>query len=124
MKIRKAFFLMPIFIFFSCNYFFQLSSDENLTKQIERKFYEKKVPVDLFFIKSFEWDNYIVIGCYENPKIVGEREGLDLKNIYNNSITYSDNFVLLVFLHNRKSVKICKLDLDVKISEDLKYNKN
>jgi len=65
----------------------------------------------------------MIIGCYENPKIVGEREGLDLKNIYNNSITYSDNFVLLVFLHNRKSVKICKLDLDVKISEDLKYNK-
>ena len=102
----------------SCTYFTQLSSDSCLTEIINSKSLVSKKPIDLVKIAKFDWDNYIIIGCYQPVKIFGEKNNLDLSNIYENSIEYEDSFLLLVFLKNKKSIKICEINRGIQFTKN------
>ena len=118
MKMKIITILFIIVTLNSCTYSTQLSSDKDLTEMINSQFLSKKKPIDLTKITKFDWNNYIIIDCYETVKIVGEKNNLDLSNIYENSIESSDSFLLLVFLKNRKSIKICEINRDILLTND------
>ena len=111
-----------IFIFIatltSCNFFFQLSSDKELTEKINSEYSKNKKPIDLTRITNFDWDNYIVIGCYQDVEQVGKKYNIDLSNISENGIRSSDWFILLVFIKDKKSIKICEVKMDTKFTEN------
>ena len=67
---RKNILFIVIVIFTSCNSFFQLSLDIELSEKINSEYLKEKTPFDLTRITDFEWDNYIVIGPYQIPKEV------------------------------------------------------
>ncbi len=121
---KKVFLFIFITIFTSCNFFFQLSSDVDLTGKINSEYSKEKKPIDLTKLAKFKWDNYIVIGCYQNVEEVGKKYKIDLSNISGNGISSSDFFILLVFIKNKKSIKICEVKMDTKFNENklLKLN--
>ncbi|GGG97157.1 hypothetical protein GCM10011416_13910 [Polaribacter pacificus] len=95
------------FILSSCHYFNQLSSDKILTEEIELKFNSKSPIIDLASLNSFEWDALVILEPYT---FIDNVEGvLDLENIRENAIKWSDSFNLFVFLENGKSVKISEV---------------
>ena len=110
--------------FTSCVLFFQLHSDKELTEKINSEYVKEKKPIDLIKLTNFDWDNYIVIGCYQNVEQVGEKYKIDLSNISENGISSSDWFILLVFIKDKKSIKICEVKMDTKFDENklLKLN--
>lgn len=67
---RKNILFIVIVIFTSCNSFFQLSLDIELSEKINSEYLKEKTPIDLTRITDFEWDNYIVVGPYQIPKEV------------------------------------------------------
>jgi hypothetical protein len=58
---KKLIIIIFIGIFSSCNYFFELSSDKDLTEKINTKYLNERKPIDLTKITDFEWDNYIIL---------------------------------------------------------------
>jgi hypothetical protein len=90
----------------SCNYFFQLNSDKDLTDKINSEFLKENKPIDLTKITDFEWDNYIILMPYSSPERVGKKYNLDLSNISKYE-AIDDSKTILVFIKNKKSIKIC-----------------
>jgi len=94
---------------FSCQNVNHLSSDNILTKRIETMFKSDSKIIDLSQLNSFEWDELIILGPYSVVENVENELNLDLENIRENKIEYDDSINLLVFLKNRKSIKISEV---------------
>lgn len=103
---KKIILLIFITTLFSCNSFFQLSSDKDLTDKINSEYLKEKKPIDLTKITDFEWDNYIILFPYSIPEEVGKKYNVDLSNISEYE-TADDSKTILVFIKNKKSIKIC-----------------
>lgn len=113
---RKFVIAIIILILSSCHLFNELSFDDDLTSKINLQYSRKKEPVDLLKITDFEWDNYIIIGCYQIPQKVGEKYKIDLSNIPEYASSDDSKF-LLVFLKNNKAIKICTVDRNIELSK-------
>ena len=113
---RKIILISIILIFSSCDFFNQLSFDEDLTSIINLKYSNEKAPVDLIKITDFDWDNYIMIGSYQIPNSIGKKYDIDLSNI-SKYASSDDTKFLLVFIKNKKAIKICLLNNNVKITK-------
>ncbi|RTZ01242.1 hypothetical protein EKM02_06830 [Flavobacterium sp. RSP49] len=114
---RKIILFLFIATFIACNSFFELSFDEVLTSKINLQYLKQKKPIDLTKITDFEWDNYIIIGPYSVPEEVGKEYNIDLSNI-SEYVTADDSKSLLVFIKNKKSIKICQIKGQVEIREN------
>lgn len=121
---KKLFLIIFIYTCTSCNFFWQLRSDKDLTKKINSEYLKEKKPIDLTKLTNFEWDNYIVIGCYQNVEQAGKLYNIDVSNIAENGISSSDWFILLVFIKDKKSIKISEVKMDTKFNKNklLKIN--
>jgi len=95
--------------FFSCQYLTQLSSDNTLTEKIEAEFKTESEITDLTKLNSFEWDELLILGPYSVIDNVEKELNLDLENIRENAIEYSDDINLLIFLKGGKSIKISEV---------------
>jgi hypothetical protein len=115
---KKIILLIFITSLTSCAFFFQLSSDKELTEKINSEYEKEQKPIDLSKLTNFDWDNYIVIGCYENVEQVGKKYKIDLSNISENAISSSDWFILLVFIKDKKSIKICEVKMETRFNEN------
>ena len=93
----------------SCGYLFQLENDKILTKKIEAELNSKNKTVDFSKVADFEWDSLIILGPYSQVEKIEEELNLNLINIRQNGIRYSDFYDLVVFLKDKKSVKIIEL---------------
>ena len=93
----------------SCGYIFQLENDINLAKKIETELNSKNRTLDLKKITDFEWDSLIILGPYSHLEKIEEEFNLNLNNIKQNGIEYSDRHSLVVFLKDKKSIKIVEL---------------
>ncbi len=93
----------------SCGYLFQLENDKVLNEKIETELNSKNKTVDFTKITDFEWDSLIILGPYSQVEKIEEELNLNLTNIRQNGIEYSDFYDLVVFLKNKKSVKIVEL---------------
>lgn len=93
----------------SCEYLFQLENDEILKEKIERELNSKSSKVDLAKVTDFEWDTLIILGPYSQVQKIEEELNLNLSNIRQNGIEYSDSYNLIVFLKDKKSVNIVEL---------------
>ena len=113
---RKIILISIILIFSYCDFFNQLSFDEDLTYIINLKYSNEKAPVDLIKITDFDWDNYIMIGSYQIPNSIGKKYDIDLSNI-SKYASSDDTKFLLVFIKNKKAIKICLLNNNVKITK-------
>jgi hypothetical protein len=69
----------------------------------------KNNKVDLAKATDFEWDSLIILGPYSQVEKIEEEFNLNLSNIRQNGIKYSDYYDLVVFLKDKKSVKIVEL---------------
>jgi len=118
---KKYLVILIILTFFSCNFSNKLSSDEDLSSKINLKFRDEKKPIDLMEITDFEWDNYIVIGFFQIPKQVGKTYNIDLSNI-SDYATSNDSAYLLVFIKNKKAIKICQINGRVEINENKQFH--
>lgn len=105
---KRIILLLVITSFTSCNFFSQLSSDTELTEKINSEYLKERKPIDLTKLTDFEWDNYLVIGPYQIREEVEKKYNLDLSNI-SEYATADDSKKLLVFIKNKKSVKICSI---------------
>jgi hypothetical protein len=94
---------------FSCQYLNPLHSDNTLTEKIEAEFNSELKIIDLTLLNSFEWNELLVLGPYSVIDNVEKELNLDLENIRENGIEYSDSINLLVFLKDGKSVKISEV---------------
>ena len=103
---KKLILFILIAIFSSCDNFFQLSSDKELTKKINREYLSKKKPIDLTKITDFEWDNYIILFPYSIAEELEKKYNIDLSNM-SEYATSDDSKTTLVFIKNKKSIKIC-----------------
>lgn len=92
----------------SCGYIFQLENDKILTEKIETELNSNN-KVDFAKVTDFEWDGLIILGPYSQVEKIEEELNLNLTNIKQNGITYSDHYDLVVFLKDKKSVKIVEL---------------
>jgi len=97
------------FSIISCGYLFQLENDEILTEKIETELNSKNNKVDFAKVTDFEWDSLIILGPYSQVENIEEELNLNLTNIRQNGIEYSDYYDLVVFLKDKKSVKIIEL---------------
>jgi hypothetical protein len=113
---RKFVLTIIILILSSCHLFNELSFDDDLTSKINLQYSRKKEPVDLLKITDFEWDNYIIISCYQIPQRVGEKYKIDLSNISEDASSDDSKF-LLVFLKNNKAIKICTVNRNIELSK-------
>ena len=103
---KKIILLIFIAILSSCNSFFQLNSDKELTYKINSEYLKENKPIDLTKITDFEWDNYIILTPYSIPEEVEKKYNVDLSNISQYE-TVDDSKTILVFIKNKKSIKIC-----------------
>ena len=115
---KKLILILFIATLSSCHFIFQLRSDKDLTEKINLEYLKEKKPVDLTKLTNFDWDNYIVIDCYQNVEKVEKKYNIDLSNISENGISSSDWFVVLVFIKDKKSIKICQVKQDTKFNEN------
>lgn len=99
-------------ILLSCNYFWQLELDKDLSKTIQLAYQKDEQPVDLVSKTEFQWDNYIILGPYQIPKKVAHKYNINLSNI-SDDVTLDDTKYTLIFLQNRKAIKVCQLDSGV-----------
>jgi hypothetical protein len=113
---KKHLIISVVLILCSCHFFNELSFDESLTTKINSKYKEEQNPIDLKKISNFEWDNYIVIGCYQSPDRIGKKLNIDLSNI-SEYATSNESKRVLVFIKNKKAIKICDVDSDIKFIE-------
>lgn len=111
---RKLIIIGTIFLtFFSCQYLNHLNSDKTLTEKIEAEFKSESEIIDLTKLNSFEWNELLILGPYSVIDNVEKELNLDLENIRENGIEYSDSINLLVFLNNGKSVKISEVSRSI-----------
>ncbi len=94
----------------SCGYLFQLENDEKLAEKVERQLNSEIGTVDFAKMTDFDWDNLIILGPYTTVENVEEELNLNLANIRQNGIHYSDYYDLVVFIKEEKSVKIVELN--------------
>lgn len=94
---------------FSCQYLNPLHSNNTLTEKIEAEFNSDLEIIDLTELNSFEWNELLVLGPYSVIDNVEKELNLDLENIRENGIEYSDSINLLIFLKDGKSVKISEV---------------
>jgi len=94
---------------FSCQYLNPLHSDNTLTEKIETEFKSDSEIIDLTKLNSFEWNELLILGPYSVIDNVEKERNLDLENIRENGIEYSDSINLLIFLKDGKSVKISEV---------------
>ena len=97
------------FFLTSCGYLFQLENDKILTEKIEAELNSKNKTVDFPKVADFEWDSLIILGPYSVVDEIEKEFNLNLTNIRQNGIEYSDFYDLVVFLKDKKSVKIIEL---------------
>ena len=88
------------FLIFSCQYFFQLENDKNLAEKFKKEIYKENNNVYFSSLTNFDWDSLIILGPYSSIEDVEKEFKLDLTNIKQNGITYSDFYNLIVFLKN------------------------
>ncbi|QES89703.1 hypothetical protein [Rhizosphaericola mali] len=102
----------------SCGYLFQLKPNKKITHRIEYSFQQTKQPVDLTTLDlGIQWDKFLILQPYSQPKDIAKKlPQLDLQNIYQSDIMYSDNHFELVFIKNNKSIATCNLSRNIKIS--------
>jgi hypothetical protein len=93
----------------SCGYLFQLENDKILAEKIETELNSESNKIDFTKVADFEWDSLIILGPYSQVEKIEEELNLNLKNIRQNGIRYSDYYDLIVFLKDKKSVKIIEL---------------
>ncbi len=108
-----------LFLSISCQYIFQLENDENLNKKILKELYSERGVSDFSKITDFEWDNLIILGPYCIIDQVETNLNLNLTNIRQNGIRHSDSYDLIVFLKNKKSVKIVELKRAIELVEPI-----
>tara|TARA_B110000902_G_C13789512_1_gene391488 strand:- start:9 stop:425 length:417 start_codon:yes stop_codon:yes gene_type:complete len=107
---KKIIIIGIIFIsIISFGYLFQLENDINLAEKIETELNSKNNKVDLAKATDFEWDSLIILGPYSQVEKIEKEFNLNLSNIRQNGIKYSDYYDLVVFLKDKKSVKIVEL---------------
>ena len=94
----------------SCGYLFQLENDEKLAKKIETELNSENGAVDFAKMTDFDWDSLIILGPYTTIENVEDEFNLNLANIRQNGIHYSDYYDLIVFLKDKKSVKNIELN--------------
>jgi hypothetical protein len=116
---KKIILLIFITTLSSCNSFFQLSSDKELTDKINSEYLKEKKPIDLTKITDFEWDNYIILFPYSIPEEEGKNYNIDLSNISQYE-TADDSQRILVFIKNKKSIKICAVQAEFSENKLLK----
>ena len=114
---KKIILFVCITTFISCKSFFQLSPDKELAEKIKSEYLKEKKPVDLMKITDFDWDNYLLIFVYEIPEQVGKKYKVDLSNI-SEYATADESKYILVFLKNKKAIKICDLSCGVGINKN------
>ena len=83
----------------------QLEADQALQEKVENEI-RNKSKVNFAEHTDFEWDQMIAIGPYSQVDQIADSLDLDLGNIKNNGIRHSDYYTLVVFLNNKKSVRI------------------
>lgn len=98
---------------FSCQYLNKLRSDNNLTEKIEAEFNSSSKIIDLTKLNSFEWNELLILGPYSVIENVEKELNLNLVNIRENGIEYSDSINLLIFLKNGKSIKISEVSIGI-----------
>lgn len=101
---------------FSCGYFNKLSVDTTLSSTINKLGENSRVPIELTSLTDFEWDNYITLGCYQPPKAIAKKYNIDLSNISDDA-TLGDSKYVLIFLQNRKAIKICEIDGGISLTD-------
>ena len=78
---KKIFLIIFIVTLTSCDSFFQLNFDSDLTDKINSEYLKEKKPVDLDNLTDFEWDNYIIIYPYSIPEEIGKKQNRFIKLI-------------------------------------------
>jgi hypothetical protein len=106
---KVALLLLLIMNLISCQYLSQLNSDNELTKTIETKIKDNPMKIDLTKIDNLDYDKLLILEPYSNIEKTQKELNIDLSNISENQIHSSDGINLLVFLKNKKSVKISEL---------------
>ena len=94
----------------SCGYLFQLENNEKLAEEIETELNSENGAVDFAKMTDFDWDSLIILGPYTTVENVEKEFDLNLANIRQNGIHYSDYYDLVVFIKDKKSVKIVELN--------------
>ncbi|WP_123772362.1 hypothetical protein [Zobellia sp. OII3] len=97
----------------ACHYSNQLRSDRLLTEKIEAEFSSKKNINDLGKIDDFEWTELLILAPYTSIDAVESELDLDLESLGKNNIEYLDSIYLLVFLNQRKPVKIAEISIRI-----------
>ena len=113
---KKFSLILIVVTFCSCNFFYKLSFDKELANAINIRFKKERKQIDLVSITDFKWDNYIVLGCYQIPDSVGHKIKIDLSNI-SEYATVNDSKNVLVFIKNKKAIKICEIDRGIIFSK-------
>jgi len=113
---KKIFLIILIVTLTSCDSFFQLNFDKDLTDKINSEYLKEKKPIDLDNLTDFEWDNYIIIYPYSIPEEIEKKYKLDLSNL-SEYVAVDDSKLVLVFIKNKKSIKICQIKYRVEFNE-------
>jgi len=107
---KKAIVIGVLFLsIISCEYLFQLKNDEKLAEKIEKELNSENGAIDFAKMTDFDWDSLIILGPYTTIENIEKEFDLNLANIRQNGIHYSDYYDLVVFIKDRKSVKIVEL---------------
>ena len=107
---KKAIVIGVLFLsIISCEYLFQLKNDEKLAEKIEKELNSENGAIDFAKMTDFDWDSLIILGPYTTIENIEKEFDLNLANIRQNGIHYSDYYDLVVFIKDKKSVKIIEL---------------
>lgn len=98
-----------ILVLTSCQYSNQLKNDKHLTDRIEKELKSSNREIDFSQFDDFDWDKLIILRPYSTIENVEKELNLNLRNIRQNGIEFSDSFSLIVFLKDNKSIKIVEL---------------
>ncbi len=109
-KIGIGLFLL---VFASCKFSNTLESDKKLSTKIETAFVAKDKKVDFSQFDGFNWNQLLILGPYSAVGHIEKILKLDLSNIKENGIEYSDAFNLLIFIENGKSIKISEVSRSI-----------
>ncbi|WP_435261832.1 hypothetical protein [Tenacibaculum sp. nBUS_03] len=90
-----------------------MNSDNSLTEKIKTKLKSNSEITDLTELNNFEWNELLILGPYSVIENIEKELNVDLENIKENGIEYSDSINLLVFLKDGKSVKISEVSREV-----------
>lgn len=85
-----------------------LHDDYILTSNIAGEIMLNK-ELDLTKLNKFEWDSLIILRPYSDPQKIANELSLNLSNV-GGEIKGDDGYNLIIFLKDKKAVKISKLD--------------